>query len=133
MTTSGQDRGIQIFKNPLLMGTLIFNVELSADYIIGETNLDVLLTVHLSIILVINQLNAQILFFYIISLLNASTCFEHNVLIIGRSKLYYTVSGIITPVGDRPVHRLREDCIQQSSLNLCTGRPPTGVMISDAV
>jgi hypothetical protein len=61
MTTSGQDRGIQIFKNPLLMGTLIFNVELSADYIIGETNLDVLLTVHLSIILVINQLNAQFL------------------------------------------------------------------------
>jgi len=24
--------------------------------------------------------------------------------------LYYTVSGIITPVGGRPVHRLREDC-----------------------
>ena len=29
----------------------------------------------------------------------------------------------------RPVHRLRED----SSLNLCTGRPPTDVMIPDAV
>jgi len=29
-------------------------------------------------------------------------------------KLYYTASGIITPVGGRPVHRLRED----SSLNL---------------
>jgi len=28
-------------------------------------------------------------------------------------------------VGGRPVHRLRED--------LCTGRPPTGVMIPDAV
>jgi len=28
-------------------------------------------------------------------------------------------------VGGRPVHRLRED--------LCTGRSPTGVMISDAV
>ena len=25
------------------------------------------------------------------------------------SKLYYTTSGIITPVGGRPVHRLRED------------------------
>ena len=36
-----------------------------------------------------------------------------------------TASGIITPVGGRPVHR--------SSLNLCTGRPPTGVMIPDAV
>jgi len=44
--------------------------------------------------------------------------------------LYYTASGIVTPVGGRPVHRLRED---QSSLNLCTGRPRTGVMISDAV
>ena len=26
-----------------------------------------------------------------------------------RSKLYYTAPGIITPVGGRPVHRLRED------------------------
>ena len=47
------------------------------------------------------------------------------VLIIRRSKLYYTASGIITPVGGRPVHRLRED--------LCTELPPTGVMIPDAV
>ena len=51
------------------------------------------------------------------------------VLNIRRSKFYYTASGIITPVGCRPVHRLRED----SSLNMCTGRPPTGVMIPDAV
>ena len=35
---------------------------------------------------------------------------------------------IITPVGGRPVSRLREE-----SLNLCIGRPPTGVMIPDAV
>ena len=32
------------------------------------------------------------------------TCFEHHVLIIRRSKLYYTASGIITPVGGRPVN-----------------------------
>jgi hypothetical protein len=38
--------------------------------------------------------------------------------------LDYAASGIITPVGGRPVHSLREDC---------TGRPPTGVMITDAV
>ena len=44
------------------------------------------------------------------SLLYASTCFEHCVLIIMRSKLYYTVSGIMTPVGGRPVCRSREDC-----------------------
>ena len=31
-------------------------------------------------------------------------------------------------VGGHPVHRLREN-----SLNLCTGWPPTGVMIPDAV
>ena len=43
-------------------------------------------------------------------------------------KLYYTASGIITPVGGRPVHMLR-----RSSFNLCTGRPPTGVTITDAV
>jgi len=35
----------------------------------------------------------------VISLLYASTCFEHYVLIIRRSKLYYTASGIITPTG----------------------------------
>ena len=63
-----------------------------------------------------------------ISLLYASTCFEHYVLIIRRSKLYYTASGIFTPVGGRPVHRLRE-----VSSQLCTGRLPTGVMIPDAV
>jgi len=33
------------------------------------------------------------------------------VLIIRGSKVYYTASGIITPVGDRPVHRLRQECL----------------------
>jgi len=37
------------------------------------------------------------------------------------SKLCYTASGVITPVGGRPLHRL------------CTERPPTGVMTPDAV
>jgi len=54
------------------------------------------------------------------------------VLIIRRSKLYYTASGIITLVGGRPVHRLRED-EESISPNLCTGRPPTSVMIPDVV
>ena len=35
------------------------------------------------------------------------------VLIIRRSKLYYTASGIVTYVGGRPVHRLREDFFSQ--------------------
>ena len=70
-----------------------------------KSNVDVLLTVHLSIfILVINQLDAQN-FCITISLFHASTCFEHHVLIARRSKLYYTASGIITPTGGSPVHR----------------------------
>jgi len=34
--------------------------------------------------------------------------FRAHVLIIRRSKLHYTASGIITPTGGRPVHTLRE-------------------------
>ena len=65
---------------------------------------DVLLTVLLSIFIsVINQLDAQI-FCFTVSLIHASTCFEH-VLIIRRSKLHYTASGIITPIGGRLVHQ----------------------------
>ena len=45
--------------------------------------------------------------------------FRAHVLIIRRSKLHYTASGIITPIGGRLVHRLR--------------RPPIGVMIPEAV
>ena len=33
---------------------------------------------------------------FTITVLYASTCFEHYVLIVRRSKLYYTASGIIT-------------------------------------
>ena len=51
---------------------------------------------HLSIFIsVINQLDAQN-FYFTTSLFHASVCFEHHVLIIRRSKLYYTASGIIT-------------------------------------
>ena len=58
--------------------------------------------------------------YFTVSLFHASTCFEHHVLIVRRSKLYYTESDIITPADGRPAH-------------LCTGRPPVGVMIPDAV
>ena len=54
--------------------------------------------------------------------------FRAYVLIIGRSKLHYTTSGIVTPIGGRLVHRLRKD-----SLNLCTRRPPIGVTLPEAV
>jgi len=49
-------------------------------------------------ILVINQLEAQNVCFTI-SLFHVSTCFEHHVLIIRRSTLHYTASGIVTPIG----------------------------------
>jgi len=63
------------------------------------TNIDVSLTAHLCIFIsVINQLDAQN-FCFTISLLYASTCFEHCVLIIRSSKLHYTASGIITTIG----------------------------------
>ena len=40
------------------------------------------------------------------------------VLIIMRSKLYYTASGIVTPVGGRLVCRLREDCAPDDHLQV---------------
>ena len=73
----------------------------------------------------INELDALN---FIISFFQASTCFEHMRSSSGGQNLYYTVSGIITPIGGRPVHRLRE-----SALNLCTGRPPIGVTIPETV
>ena len=57
----------------------------------------------------VNQLDALN---FVISLFQASTCFEHMCSSSGGQKLYYTVSGIITlkqvngPIGGRPVHRL---------------------------
>jgi len=71
-------------------------------------------------ILIINQLDTQH-FCSTISLFHASTCFEHHVLIIRRSKLYYTASGIITR------------CRWPSGAQVGRGRPPIGVMIPDAV
>jgi len=63
--------------------------------------------------------------FFIISLLYASTCFEPYELIVRRSKLYYTASGIITLYKWPSRARVER--------GLCTVLPPTGVMISDAV
>jgi len=79
---------------------------------------DVLLTVYLSIfILEINQIDAQNVCFAI-SLFYASTCFEHHVLIIRRSKLYYTASGIVTPVGGRPVRSPLSTCAPDGHLQV---------------
>ena len=53
---------------------------------------------------------------FTVSLFHASTCFEHYVLIVSRSKVYYTASGTITTIGGRPVHRLREDFARDGHL-----------------
>ena len=50
--------------------------------------------------------------------LYVSTCFEHYVLIIRRSKLYYTASGVITPVHGTATYRCDDTrcCIIQFDL-----------------
>ena len=73
----------------------LYNIQLLLDF-------DVLLTVHLSIfILVINQLDALNLFYS--KFISSLYMFRGHVLIIRRSKLYYTASGIITLIGGPPV------------------------------
>ena len=42
--------------------------------------------------------------------------FRAHALIFGRAKIVLYVSGIITPIGGRPVHRLRENC----SMGICS-------------
>jgi len=42
---------------------------------------------------------------FTISFISCLYMFRAHVLIITRSKLHYTASGIITPVGGRPVHQ----------------------------
>jgi len=84
---------------------------------------DILLTVHLSIILVINQPDAQNLVFnkFIICLYMFRALYAHHreVKIVLYSIWYH--------------HAPRWPSRAQSSLNMCKGRPPTGVMIPDAV
>ena len=56
-----------------------------------------------------NQLDAHIVLFYN-KFISCLYMFRAHVLIIRRSKLHYTASGIITLIGGRLVHRLTEDC-----------------------
>jgi hypothetical protein len=50
------------------------------------------------------------------------------VLIVRRSKLYYTASGIIRPIGGRPVHRLREE-MEILFVNIVIMDQPRGLVI----
>jgi len=47
---------------------------------------------------------------FVISLLHSSACFEHYCAHHQEVKLYNTASGIITPVGGRPVHKRTTKC-----------------------
>ena len=52
---------------------------------------------------------------FTISLFEASTCFEHHVLIVRRPKLYYTASGVITLC--RWPSRARDGHLQSTKIN----------------
>jgi len=105
------------FKRSLRWTCYIHHLPFTRNWLVKSLS-DVLLTVHLSIfILVINKVDAQNCCFTI-NLVYSSTCFEHHVLIIRRSNLYYTASVIITPVDGRPVHRLGEDCAPDGHLQV---------------
>jgi len=72
---------------------ICLTIPVTAMIIKYNDNFDVLPTLYLSIISVINLMHKL---FLIISLFYASTCFEHYVLIISGSKLYYTPYGNVT-------------------------------------
>ena len=61
--------------------------------------------ISISLFISINQLDALNFYNKFISSLYM---FRAHVLIVRRPKLYYTTSGIITPISGRPVHRVRE-------------------------
>ena len=62
-----------------------------------------MLAVHLSIfILVINQLEAKNLLYN--KFISCLYMVRAHVLIVRRSKLFYTAPGIVTPIVGRPVH-----------------------------
>ena len=70
---------------------------------------NILLTVHLNIF--IYQYRPTWCTKFYNKFISSLYMFRAHVLIVMGAKLYYTVSGIITPIGGRPVHRLTEDCI----------------------
>ena len=45
--------------------------------------------------------------------------FRAHVLTVRRAKLYYTASGIITPVGGRPVHRVLSQSVHRTATYKC--------------
>ena len=71
----------------------------------------IFLTVHLSISLHNDQLDAH-LHYFTIRPLHSSTCFEHYMFVIRRLKCIDAASGIVRPVSGRPGDRLTA-CFKQ--------------------
>jgi len=84
-------------------------------FIYCTINFYVLFTVHLSISLDNDQLDAHLLYFTM-RLLCSSTCFKLYMLIIRRLNCIDAATGIVLSVSDRPVHSLREN---SSSISTC--------------
>jgi len=83
---------------------------------------------------------------FTVSFISCLYMFRAHMLIIRRSKLHYTASGIITPIGGCLVHRLRESSLKIALHSLwyhhtyrwpsgaqVERRPPIGAMIPEAV
>jgi len=85
----------------------------SASYFrtVKSSSFYVLLTVHLSISLDNDQVDAHLSYFTIRPL-QSTTCFEHYILIIKRLHCIDAASGIVLSVSGRPVHRLRENWLE---------------------
>ena len=83
---------------------------------IYRININVFLTVRLSLILVIILFNAENPFYnkFIILLYMFRVLCAH----IGKSKLYYTASGIVTTVDSRPVHSPLSNCAPDGHLHI---------------
>jgi len=67
---------------------------------------------------VFKQLDAQN-FCFIISFISCLYMFRARVLIIRRSKLRYTASGIITPIGGHLVHEMIPDVMHEMATYRC--------------
>ena len=114
--------GTEYFKHALY--SPFFSLQNAACFIMLTCLVPVLSTFYIHGVLKLKKNNSGAKglkctnYFFIMSLLYASICFEHCVLIIRRSKLYYTASGIITPVGDRPVHSPLSTCAPDDHLQV---------------
>jgi len=83
----------------------------------------VLLTVHLSISLDNDRLDAHLLYFTILPL-QSSTCFEHYMLIVRRLNCIDATSRIVHSVSGLPVHRTATDWEDDTRCCINTIQPP---------